>query len=41
MEIEQFVEAFGSLVDDPSESEYRKALVDVTQAYIGDGVTAE
>ena len=41
VEIEQFIDAFGSLDDDPSKSEYRKALVDVTQAYVGDGVQAD
>jgi hypothetical protein len=35
--VEEFAEAFRSLVDDPSESEYRKALVDLTRAYVGDG----
>jgi hypothetical protein len=36
-----FVEAFRSLDTDPSESEYRKALVDVTRAYVGDGAAAD
>ena len=31
----QFKTHFSSLADDPSESEYRKALVDVTRAYAG------
>ena len=33
--LDEFVETFRSLADDPSESEYRKALVDVTRAYVG------
>ena len=35
--VEAFAETFRSLADDPSESEYRKALVDVTRAYVGAG----
>ncbi|MGM0590571.1 MAG: DUF5781 family protein [Halobacteriota archaeon] len=31
--VEAFTHRFRSLVDDPSESDYRKALVDVTRAY--------
>jgi len=31
--LDQFKERFVSLVDDPTESEYRKALVDVTRAF--------
>ena len=34
--VEQFKSRFASLVDDPDESEYRKALVDVTRAYAVD-----
>ena len=41
VDVERFVDAFGSLVDDPSESEYRKALVDVTRTYVGEGVQAD
>ena len=33
--LSQFKSHFSSLADDPSESEYRKALVDVTRAYAG------
>lgn len=36
--IERFADAFRSLVDDPTESEYRKALVEMTREYVGDGV---
>ncbi len=32
---EEFKEQFRSLAEDPDESEYRKALVDVTRAYAG------
>ena len=35
VEFEAFREAFRSLDPDPDESEYRKALVDVTRAYAG------
>ncbi|MFC6737110.1 DUF5781 family protein, partial [Halolamina salina] len=35
--VEEFAEVFRSLDDDPSESEYRKALVDVTREYVGEG----
>jgi hypothetical protein len=41
VEVDRFVDAFGSLADDPSESEYRKALVDVTRTYVGEGVRAD
>jgi hypothetical protein len=33
--VERFKSRFGSLAADPDESEYRKALVDVTRAYAG------
>jgi hypothetical protein len=35
-----FKRRFGSLADDPDESEYRKALVDVTRSYCVDTGTA-
>ncbi len=35
--IHQFVDAFRSLEADPTESEYRKALVEMTRAYVGSG----
>ena len=41
VEVDRFVDAFGSLADDPSESEYRKALVDVTRTYVGEGARAD
>jgi hypothetical protein len=34
--LERFTDAFRSLVDDPTESEYRKALVDMTREYAAD-----
>ena len=38
--LEQFKRHFRTLVEDPDESEYRKALVDVTRAYADDGEQA-
>ncbi len=39
--VTEFVNAFRSLDDDPTESEYRKALVEVTRSYVGEGVQAD
>jgi hypothetical protein len=40
IDLGRFKRHFRSLAEDPDESEYRKALVDVTRAYAGDDATA-